>query len=361
MGILERFWLVILIAAPLAAIVAEPAPIAKDDCPDRCGNVSIPYPFGTREGCSYNEDFLISCNDTSSPPLAFLAKSNISVTNITLEGRTHITQFIAKDCYNAFGVRINNNYAWLNLDLDGSYTISETRNKFVAIGCDTVAFARGFQGNKTYTTGCITQCSRTDYVASDKCSGIGCCQTSIPTRTNYIEVAVTSYYSHTGVWNFSPCSYGFIVEESKFNFSSNLLLDLRNVSRVPMVLDWSIREKNHTCKTEKANACQRNSECVPIDDDGYRCKCLKGFEGNPYLDGGCQDIDECVDPNLNDCKGMATCINTEGSHTCLCPKGYDLVNGTEQGCVANNRHNWNLILVPAGKYTYFNPLPSSHI
>ncbi|GLT50228.1 hypothetical protein SLA2020_237280 [Shorea laevis] len=344
MGILERCWLVILIAAPLAAIVAEPAPIAKPGCQDSCGNVSIPYPFGTTEGCYYNKGFLIHCNDTFSPPLAFLGNSNVNVTNITLDGRLHIWHFIAHDCYDQYG---NQNYSeetsfWIRLN--SSYTISDTKNKFVAVGCDTTAYLQGFQGDKSYTAGCITKCDSIDYVSNHTCSGIGCCQTSIAKGTNNFHVTLERRKNQRGL-NFSPCSYGFIVEESKFNFSSNLLLDLQNVERYPIVLDWSIRENNHTCKTKKANACQRNSDCVPVDN-GYRCKCSKGFKGNPYLDSGCQDIDECLDPKLNDCKYMMSCNNTEGSYTCFCPKGYH--NGTEQGCVANHRHSWSLILVVVG-------------
>ncbi|GKU98393.1 hypothetical protein SLEP1_g11404 [Rubroshorea leprosula] len=343
MGILERFWLVILIATPLAAIAAE-LPIAKPDCQDKCGDVSIPYPFGTREGCYYNEGFFIGCNDTISPPIASVG--NVNVTNITLEGTIHITQYIAHDCYDEFGYRTYNIQSSFGLGLNGSYTISDTKNKFVAIGCDTTAYIQGFQGDKSYTAGCITKCDSIDYVNNHTCSGIGCCQTSIAKGTNNFTVRVVESSENQRILNFSPCSYGFIVEESKFNFSSNSLLHYQNVSVLPMVLDWSIRDINQTCR--KANACQRHSDCVPVDD-GYRCKCSKGFEGNPYLPSGCRDIDECSPPNLNDCKGMATCINTEGSHNCSCPEGYHLVgNGTEKGCIANNRHNWNLILVPVG-------------
>ncbi|GKU98427.1 hypothetical protein SLEP1_g11437 [Rubroshorea leprosula] len=358
MGIHERFWLVILIAASLAAIVAEPAPIAKPGCQDSCGNVSIPYPFGTTEGCYYNEDFLISCNDTFSPPLAFLRKSNINVTNITLGGRVQIMKFIAHDCYDKFGdpINVDDSNTWLHLKFNSSYTISDTENKFVAVGCDTIAYVEGGQGNKSYTAGCITKCDSIDYVTNHTCSGIGCCQTSIAKGMNYINITVKSYENHRKVWTFNPCSYGFVVEQSQFNFSSDYLHGLQNVSKLPMVLAWSIQDVNDTCgKTKKAKACQGNSSCDPVDDNGYRCKCLDGFEGNPYLPSGCQDINECLDPNRNNCSKDMICTNTVGSYTCSCPKGYHLVVINDgRGCV---RRDWIGILVPVGKYTYFIPPP----
>ncbi|GKV54030.1 hypothetical protein SLEP1_g60540, partial [Rubroshorea leprosula] len=44
-----------------------------------------------------------------------------------------------------------------------------------------------------------------------------------------------------------------------------------------------------------------------------------GFTGNPYLLNGCQDIDECKEPNKYPCQG--TCHNTIGNYTCDCPLG----------------------------------------
>ncbi|GKU98444.1 hypothetical protein SLEP1_g11452 [Rubroshorea leprosula] len=350
MGIHQRFWLVILIAAPLAVIAAE-LPIAKPGCPDKCGNVSIPYPFGTREGCYYDHNFYISCNDTYGLPLAFIQNSTINVTNITPEGRMHIMKLIAHDCYDELGRPIYDydNNPTFQLDSNGSYTISDTENKFVAVGCDTYAYIEGFQGDKSYTAGCITKCDSVDYVTNHACSGIGCCQTSIAKGTDYFSVSVTSYTNHTRVWKFNPCSYGFVVEESKFDFTSNNLRDLQNVSKLPMVLDWSIRDVNHACgKSIKANACQGNSSCIPIDKNRYRCKCLEGFEGNPYLPSGCKDINECLDPNINDCKGMI-CTNTIGSYTCSCSKGYHRVEiSGKEVCVANKQYDWKRILIPIG-------------
>ncbi|VAH70089.1 unnamed protein product [Triticum turgidum subsp. durum] len=62
-----------------------------------------------------------------------------------------------------------------------------------------------------------------------------------------------------------------------------------------------------------------NSKCVEVRDKvmtSYRCRCFDGFQGNPYIQNGCQDIDECPQPNK--CKGI--CHDTKGSFSCTaCP------------------------------------------
>ncbi|KAJ0092756.1 hypothetical protein Patl1_25780 [Pistacia atlantica] len=303
-----------IILAAAAEQPSLPFPIAKPGCQDKCGNVSIPYPFGTTENCFHSQHFRITCNDTYyDPPKAFLERSNISVTKITLQGKLHILQYIAYDCYDESGIRLAYNTPYLYLP---TFIISYTDNKFIAVGCDTKAYVAGLKGKEEYIVGCMSLCDSIDYESHNTCSGIGSCQTSIPKGVTAANLTLNSYYNHAEVWKFNPCSYAFIVEENQFNFSSTSLRDLKEVQQLPVVLDWTIG--NQSCKE-----CQGESKSRCIDSEngsGYRCECLKGYQGNPYLPSGCRDVNECEVPDLNNCEG--NCVNTEGSYICLCPKGY---------------------------------------
>ncbi|KAL3745291.1 hypothetical protein ACJRO7_014409 [Eucalyptus globulus] len=64
--------------------------------------------------------------------------------------------------------------------------------------------------------------------------------------------------------------------------------------------------------------CRENSNCTDAENgNGYQCHCLKGFQGNPYLQNGCQDINECV--ISQPC--VEICTNLPGTYNCSCPKG----------------------------------------
>ncbi|KAK9181348.1 hypothetical protein WN944_024485 [Citrus x changshan-huyou] len=293
---------------------------AKPGCLNRCGDVEIPYPFGTEPGCFLNEEFRITCNDTHfNPPKPFLWDSNVDVVNISIDGHLNVMQFTAKDCYDAKGNSADSNSPTITFS---KLSVSKG-NKFVVIGCDSFAFvSSGFLGEDSYESGCRSTCDSLDYVTNGSCVGIGCCQIEIPRGLKQLDVEAYSFNNHTNVSSFNPCTYAFVVDQSEFHFTSNYLALGGMPDEFPIVLDWEITT-NETC--EEAKICGPNASCDKSKDNtttssGYHCKCNKGYEGNPYLPDGCQDVNECNDPKLHDCKEI--CVNTVGRYTCHCPKGF---------------------------------------
>ncbi|BFG28229.1 hypothetical protein CerSpe_145030 [Prunus speciosa] len=331
-GIILQLFLVGLVV--LAAAEAQALP----GCPNQCGNLSIPFPFGIAKGCYLRDEFFIDCNETNQTPTPYLNGTGIPISNLSLNGELQIMQFVARDCYDQDGsldTKLSNSP---RLQLFPPYTISGTKNKFIAVGCDTYAIFKGIRGKEKYITGCMTLCESLGSI-SESCSGIGCCQTSIPSGLQVRTVTMSSYYNHTFIWDFNPCSYSFIVEEGQFTFSSKSFQELKSISRLPMVLNWAIGDEPCDAAQHRQDyACKGNSTCVnPHNLSGYFCECLPGYEGNPYLPDGCHDTDECQ--ISNPCSAGA-CVNVLGNYSCVCPKGFKgdgMKAGT--GCSKDNPSN----------------------
>ncbi|KAK1404048.1 putative wall-associated receptor kinase-like 16 [Heracleum sosnowskyi] len=315
---------------------------ALPGCQETCGNLSIPYPFGTREGCYLNDLYLISCNNSK----PYLRHGDAGVLDISYDGQLRMNSKVAYDCYDKSGNQTLHYQHKLGLL---SFSISSKRNKFTAIGCDTNAMIQGSIGQR-YMTGCMSLCESLKDVKNGSCSGIGCCQTSIPEGVRDYFINTDSFFSHEGIYAFSRCSYAFVVEEDGYNFSSTDLYKLRKESQFPLVLDWAVG--NSSCLEAKTNAssflCHENTVCYDSDNGpGYLCKCSEGYTGNPYLEDGCEDLDECHDASLNLCTGI--CINGVGNYTCSCPKGYNgdgKRNGT--GCILEKRNQSVTPVLTAG-------------
>ncbi|KAK8646959.1 hypothetical protein V6N13_120722 [Hibiscus sabdariffa] len=339
-----------LLAVTLTLIATPPvAGQAKAGCQSSCGNISIPYPFGTGSAdCYISDSFFIRCDTTSNPPKAFLTTTVTEVVHISVDGYLRLPRRVAHDCYNSSG-RSSYSRPWLGL---AKFTISNTRNKFTAIGCDTYAYVQGVRTDR-YSTGCLTFCDATDNMRNGSCSGIGCCQTAIPNRVGSYRLLLSSNNNHSNVYGFNPCSYAFIVEDGAYNFSVSDLYGYNfRDKRFPVILDWTIG--NQTCRQAQMDpqnyACKQHATCIdPGNGPGYLCKCLAGFQGNPYLSNanGCQDIDECE--TLKPCTGTATCHNAAGSYTCSCPQGFEgdgRKNGT--GCVNPPSQSFPILAVALG-------------
>ncbi|RZC86487.1 hypothetical protein C5167_030563 [Papaver somniferum] len=310
--------------------------LPKPDCPDKCGSVSIPFPFGVGDGCFIDELFEMICTDgILTSPKAMNQMFDISHISV-LEGEMTIQAYIARDCS---GSELSEQYDNLAGHIE-KFTFSSTKNKFIGIGCDTLAYL-GLPGTSSVGTGCLSICSKIADTLDGSCTGVGCCQSSVPAGLSTVIAIVKSVYSTRTPLSFNPCSYAFVIEESSFNFSLSYLRDFKNhgTETVPVVVDWTVG--NEACHEAKRNsiryACGNHTDCIDggIKSLGYRCNCTKGYAGNPYLQsstsGGCKDINECEEFCLN-----GTCKNTDGNYSCTsCHKGYRL-NSFGSDCIPDD-------------------------
>ncbi|RZC56975.1 hypothetical protein C5167_015828 [Papaver somniferum] len=332
--------LLVLLCLQLASTTETPITasrvITKPGCQDKCGNVSIPYPFGIGDGCFIKRRFELKCNDSLPYSTRFPVQgSNIKISNISIpDGEMTALLRIARDCSDK-SKQLADNFK-KNKDTSahlGRFTFSNTKNKFIAIGCDTLAYLGTAGSNAPVGTGCLTYCNDVGDTTNGTCNGIGCCEASIPAGLKTYAVEIKSISTSRRNLDFNPCSYAFLTEKNSFNFSSSYLENFRNHGRmrVPAVIDWIISTK--TCEEAQRNparyACGPNTDCVKGNNEakGYRCSCKTGYEGNPYLNtstgGHCQDIDECS--GINNCTSMglgSKCKNKEGTYKCFCDKGY---------------------------------------
>jgi len=295
---------------PAAAVTAGDSNTApRPGCPSKCGDVKIPYPFGIGENCSWPgmDDFTITCNHSFDPPRPYTG--NVEVINISVEtGEMHVFTVVSYTCYNSTNTIAS--YQENSLLLVPPFLISPANNIFTAIGCDTLAFLDCGADWNYYYTGCITNCLSFNDSAfdGDPCTGLGCCQVSIPRNLRKINVTWNNQ-ANNYAWEYSPCNYAFVAEKNWYNnFSRRDFNGMGNESflnrvgdrTVPLVLDWAIRG-NGSCQMaaeatgaavkRTAPACaSAHSYCIDIDarqGGGYRCNCSEGYMGNPYIPHGC--------------------------------------------------------------------------
>ncbi|KAI6688573.1 hypothetical protein NL676_025401 [Syzygium grande] len=173
------------------------------------------------------------------------------------------------------------------------YKFSDTRNKLTILGCDTLALMSDQDG--MFGSGCISYCSQNVHFANETaCSGLGCCQTSIPKGLKTLNISMNSIEQYESVRQFNPCGLAFVVDSNSFSISERKLPGYQDINkRTELALDWMV-EWNVTCEKASSNqsvyACGNNTDCKDFaNGSGYRCVCKPGYNGNPYnRTHGCQ-------------------------------------------------------------------------
>ncbi|KAM7474544.1 hypothetical protein LguiB_021787 [Lonicera macranthoides] len=333
--LLPQQWCVLLLFLLLAA-AASPPPISMPGCPDKCGDESVPYPFGFgRSECFKSSSFELNCTYDVIDKKHKLSQGGFKIENIFMEnGTATINVPMLYSCYKnilpgegSYYSRLGNTsyysrYAsWLGTNVS-AFTVSSKQNKFTALGCSTVAKITDSR-TRSFMTGCFSACynkvNLTEEDGGGGCTGRGCCRTQIPKGFKFLHMSLETEFELSR--RFSPCTYAFLANQDWIGFTSINLTDTSDVSNhtSPVVVDWVVGKE--TCESFSINpstyACGHNTNCNDsYNGPGYFCSCKQGYQGNPYL--GCQDIDECKDKKHN-CEG--TCENTAGSFTCHCPFG----------------------------------------
>ncbi|OMO73909.1 EGF-like calcium-binding protein [Corchorus olitorius] len=217
------------------------------------------------------------------------------------------------------------------VNLTGSpFFFSETMNKFIAAGCNNKASMTGII--EPNIVGCESACvGDTDTLFGPN----NTCKTVIP---SFIQVFNAKFKSKDPESESTGCKLAFIAEEKWFQ--RNLKTEssvLQNMDYVEAVLDWIVPDTDNGFDLPGKDLYRTEYRCtiysflgVSSVPNASRCYCQDGFEGNPYLPNGCQDIDECQDDPKRRC-GNATCVNRPGHYVCEKAKTWIIILGISLG------------------------------
>ncbi|XP_050261098.1 wall-associated receptor kinase-like 3 isoform X2 [Quercus robur] len=286
-----------------------------------CGNVTIPYPFGIEPGCYIDDWFAIGCNKTLGSPKPFLRRLDLEVLDISLKGTLRVNYPMTSWCPKN-GTK-NATWSEANVSLASSpFFFSKSRNIFIGMGCGNWAWLRSRVG---LIGGCMSVCEKdTIQTNGSSCNGIDCCKTTIPSD---LDVFTPDIMGKSGNFTWAKdCNYGSLVDQKWFEENLTNYFEVKKMSQVPVVLNWEINESLSSLVMETKSS---HSTCRSANGSsllGYNmsttftCTCISGFEGNPYLVDGCQDIDECLDPtscSFSYLRYGYRCVNVPGGYYCV--------------------------------------------
>ncbi|KAL7591627.1 hypothetical protein Lser_V15G32628 [Lactuca serriola] len=301
-----------MLAMPFLLWVHEArASLAKPGCQERCGNITVPYPYGMGTGCFLNTSFEVSCNESSPyvSPLRFVNNDKFLISEISMES-IRIVGKVPFGCINESATKAGAK----KFQLDPHFRYSHTKNVYIAVGCNISAIFQSLSPSHFREARCASCCITTPPTISGffACNGSnGCCQSSIPVETNAYKAVISNHGPKT------PCSHVFIAEKN-FSLETSMFGYTLTSYQFPVVLNWVITLTScHRAQLRGSCLCGKNSDCIDSAKGlGHNCRCKNGYSGNPYLHIGCQDINECLCPNNYPCREDQICINTPGSYTC---------------------------------------------
>ncbi|KAH0919129.1 hypothetical protein HID58_026789 [Brassica napus] len=341
-------------------------------CSSHCGGIQIPYPFGIGEGCYLNKWYEIKCDHNNSlsvsgklvPVLSVIGKEvvNISLPETLFSHGSDSLPYGKVQIRNPMtskGCSSNEQESTSLLNLTGSPFYVSDSNTLIAIGCSNRAsltniepsivgcFSSCLPTNRTAsqdyleTVNCNTKsyfveenygyCGERRYINETNCNGNRCCKASMPSSIQQVvgvtiddnpttrggcKVAFLTYDQAYSLLDGSDPNLVLAkrystVELGWFIHTTNLSSFVDSLRCMPMREYQNLRNSEHYRLTYGIScACDYNSSS-PNDAS---CRCNRGYMGNPYIPGGCKDINECT--SVDNCWG-GTCVNLQGSFNCV--------------------------------------------
>nr|GMD60937.1 wall-associated receptor kinase-like 1 [Ipomoea batatas]GMD97388.1 wall-associated receptor kinase-like 1 [Ipomoea batatas]GMD97392.1 wall-associated receptor kinase-like 1 [Ipomoea batatas] len=257
-------------------------------CPDKCGNVSIYYPFGSMEGCYLGEWFHINCTTSSDgvekPYLSFFSNDSSirEILGISFESWTiTLKQSISPVCQTTTGPADGSNITIIpdtKLSQTSFFYSDEYLNKFMLLGCGNVLLT---SPGYNIVGGCTSLCGKFTE-RQHLCYGINCCQ--IQLSTYYYDDIKTYQVNFTNSAALHACSYAFFAHRDWFAESFTGSRRQEELV-VPVVWLWSIPQLPPSASSDYCN--HRINSYGSSYSDNYYCYCPYPKIGNPLIANGC--------------------------------------------------------------------------
>ncbi|XP_073151536.1 wall-associated receptor kinase-like 8 [Henckelia pumila] len=165
LGIMVTMLLMLFITTTLAVSMVKPG------CPEMCGNISIPYPFGIGPSCSASSSFTITCKSSNSVPILSSIHFDFEVLHISLEeGWIYVKQPLSP--LNCSPTEETRSVQGLTL-LGTPYTINGRYNSLVVLGCQNDVWLPANEMTSTLDV-CTDICDRNspDYSFNGVCKAL---------------------------------------------------------------------------------------------------------------------------------------------------------------------------------------------